>query len=197
MVAKARNMPEMVETQLAQMAVLFVSYSMVSTGLLTVFIWDTLVFDKRDSMVLGPLPIRGRTVVAAKLAALATFLMGIALVVNLTSGLPFAFVTGATEGLLLRHLAGHLSGTIGGAVFVFSALVVVRGLLVILVSPHFAATIGSLLQFVFLSGVLVLHDDTHGDGAVVGADRLVLRSFRAHTRLSPRRASMRSPRALS
>jgi hypothetical protein len=154
MVARARNMPQMIETRLAQLAVLFVSYSMVTTGLLTVFIWDTLVFDKRDSMVLGPLPVRGTTIVAAKLAALATFLLGAALAVNLVSGLPFAFVTGGPEGHLLRHLAGHLSGTIGGAVFVFCALVIVRGLLVIVVSPHFAATIGSFLQFIFLSAVL-------------------------------------------
>ena len=153
-IAEARNMPEMVETRLAQMAVLFVSYSMVTTGLLTVFIWDTLVFDKRDSMVLGPLPVSGTTVVAAKLAALATFLVGLALTVNVTSGVPFALVTGATEGHLLRHLAGHLTGTIGGAVFLFCALVTVRGLLVLLVSPQFATTVGSLLQFIFLSAVL-------------------------------------------
>jgi len=154
LIARHRNMPELLETYHAQMAVLFVAYSMISTGLLTVFIWDTLVFDKRDAMVLGPLPLRGRTIVGAKLAALATFLVGTALAVNVTSGLPFAFVTGGPEGHILRHLAGHWAGTIGGAVFVFCTLVVVRGLLVVLVSAHAAATAGSLLQFLFLSAVL-------------------------------------------
>ncbi len=75
-VAEARNMPQLVETRLAQLAVVFVVYSMVTTGLITVFIWDTLVFDKRDAMVLGPLPVSGTVVVFAKLAALATFLIG-------------------------------------------------------------------------------------------------------------------------
>ena len=154
MVAKARNMPQWIETRLAQLAVIFVVYSMVTTGLVTVFIWDTLVFDKRDAMVLGPLPLRGRTVVAAKLAALATLLLGTALAVNLISGLPFAFVTGGPEGHILRHLGGHLAGTIGGAVFVFSALVVVRGILVLACSPQFAATAGSFMQFTFMSAVL-------------------------------------------
>ena len=153
-VARARNTPEIIETHLAQLAVLFVSYSMITTGLLTVFIWDTLVFNKRDAMVLGPLPLRGSTIVGAKLAALATFLVGTALAVNVTSGVPFALVTGGPEGHMLRHLAGHLVGTIGGAVFIFSTLVIVRGLLVLLVSPQFAETAGSYLQFVFLSGVL-------------------------------------------
>ena len=36
----------------------------------------------------------------------------------------------------------------------FSTLVIVRGLLVLFVSPQFAATAGSILQFVFLSAVL-------------------------------------------
>jgi hypothetical protein len=154
LIARHRNMPQLIETYHAQMAVLFVSYSMITMGMLTVFIWDTLVFDKRDAMVLGPLPLKGLTIVAAKLAALATLLVGSASVVNVTSGLPFAFVTGGPEGHILRHLAGHLTGTIGGAVFIFCTLVVVRGLLVMVVSAHAAATIGSLLQFVFLSAVL-------------------------------------------
>ena len=154
LVAEARNMPQLVDTRLAQMAVIFVAYSMVTTGLITVFIWDTLVFDKRDAMVLGPLPVSGTTVVFAKLAALATFLIGTALAVNVTSGVPFGLVTGGNRGMIIRHTLGHFAGTIGGAVFMFSALVIVRGLLVLLVRPQFAATIGSILQFVFLSAVL-------------------------------------------
>lgn len=154
MVARHRNMPQIIETFLAQMAVLFVSYSMISTGLLTVFIWDTLVFDKRDAMVLGPLPLRGSTIVGAKLAALATFLVGTALAVNVVSGVSFGWVTGTLDGRILQHLSAHLSGTVGGAVFMFCTLVVVRGLLVLFVSAHAAATVGSLLQFVFLSSVL-------------------------------------------
>lgn len=154
MVARHRNMPHLIEQFLAQMAVLFVSYSMISIGLLTVFIWDTLVFDKRDAMVLGPLPLQGSTIVGAKLAALATFLVGTALAVNIISGVSFGFVTGTLHGRILEHLVGHLSGTVGGAVFMFCALVVVRGLLVLLVSAHAAVTAGSFLQFIFLSAVL-------------------------------------------
>ena len=194
MVARHRNMPQLIETFLAQMAVLFVSYSMISTGLLTVFIWDTLVFDKRDAMVLGPLPLRGSTIVGAKLAALATFLVGTALAVNVISGVPFGLVTGALDGRILRHLAGHLSGTIGGAVFMFCTLVIVRGLLVLLVSAHAAATAGSLLQFVFLSAVLCFMMVPTATGQVVAADFLVRRAVRVDSRLARARGSR--PRAV-
>lgn len=153
-VARFRNMPQMIETHLLQLEILFVSYSIITTGLVTVFIWDALVFDKRDAMLLGPLPVRGRTIVGAKLAALGTVLLGTALTVNLVSGVPFGFVTGGPNGRILRHFAGHLVGTAGGAIFVFSSLVIARGMLLLLVTPQFAATLGGLLQFVFLSGVL-------------------------------------------
>jgi hypothetical protein len=100
-------------------------------------------------MVLGPLPVPSRIVVFAKLAALATFLIGTALAVNLTSGLPFGLITGGNDGLIIRHTLGHFAGTIGGAVFMFSTLVIVRGLLVLVVGPQLSASIGSVLQFVF------------------------------------------------
>ena len=107
LIARHRNMPQLIETYHAQMAVLFVSYSMITTGMLTVFIWDTLVFDKRDAMVLGPLPLKaGR--LWGKTCRPRDVLVGSASVVNVTSGLPFAFVTGGPEGHILRHLAGHL-----------------------------------------------------------------------------------------
>ena len=54
----------------------------------------------------------------------------------------------------LLSLSIVLAGTIGGAVFLFCSLVAVRGLLVLFVRPQFASTVGTLLQFVFLSGVL-------------------------------------------
>ena len=76
--------------------------------------WDTLVFDKRDAMVLGPLPLA-----AARSSERSRRSRDVshwnALPVNVTSGLPFAFVTGG-RGAHQSHFAGHLTGTIGGAV---------------------------------------------------------------------------------
>ena len=44
----------------------FVGYSMAAVGLLTMLVWDAVFPDRRDMMVLGTLPVRGRTLVAAK-----------------------------------------------------------------------------------------------------------------------------------
>src|SRR5438093_4041075 len=74
---------DIVDDMLEWIAGIFVVYSMVTVGLATVFVWDTLSFDHRDAMVLGPLPLKGRTIITAKLVALGVFLLAAALPMNL------------------------------------------------------------------------------------------------------------------
>lgn len=156
LVAAARQTPEMIEQMLAGLSVLYVSYSMITTGLITAFVWDALNFERRDAMILGPLPVSGVTVIAAKLAALVTFLLGVSVLVNVSAGVPYALVTGGNDGLdqTLWHLAAYLAGTIGGAVFIFSLIITARGILLLLVGCRLAASVGTMLQFTFVSGVL-------------------------------------------
>ena len=46
-----------------------VSMMMLVTGLIAVVSWDAIFPDRRDVMVLGPLPVRPGTILAAKVAA--------------------------------------------------------------------------------------------------------------------------------
>ncbi|MGE5245858.1 MAG: hypothetical protein ACM3SQ_16675 [Betaproteobacteria bacterium] len=136
----------------------FVTYSMVTIGFIAVFEWDTLGFDRRDAMVLGPLPVAGTTIVAAKLAALAAFLVGAALAVNLPDAFVFAFATADRLGAiaLVRHFVGHLTATVSAAAFVFAALVIARGLAGLAAGPRLAAALGTLLQFLFVAALLAV-----------------------------------------
>ncbi len=52
----------------------FITWAMGAMGIITVLEWDALFPDRRDYAILTPLPLRMRTVFAAKLAALAGFL---------------------------------------------------------------------------------------------------------------------------
>jgi hypothetical protein len=158
LVAAARRAPQMIEEMLAQLSAIYVSYSMVTTGLLTVFVWHALNFDRRDAMVIGPLPVKGRTVLAAKVAALATFLLGASLTVNVITGVPYALITGGNDGVtaVVRQFTAYLAGTLGAAVFVFSTIIAVRGLLRLSVGPGLAGGAGAALQFVFVSAVLCI-----------------------------------------
>src|SRR5262249_3412849 len=52
------------------MATVFVTFAVVAVGVVGAFECDALAFERRDAVVLGPLPVPLRTIVAAKLAAL-------------------------------------------------------------------------------------------------------------------------------
>ncbi len=136
----------------------FVTYSMVTVGFIAVFEWDRLGFDRRDAMVLGPLPLRAPGVVAAKIAALSTFLLIAALAVNLPDAVVFAFATADRLGsaALAWHFAGHLTATVSAAAFVFAGLVAVRGAAGLVAGPRLAAAAGTVMQFLFVVALLVV-----------------------------------------
>ena len=51
-----------------------IAITMVAVGLFTVLCWDSTFPDRRDILILGPLPLRPRTMFLAKVAALGTAL---------------------------------------------------------------------------------------------------------------------------
>jgi hypothetical protein len=154
--AKRFHNYEIVDDMLEWIAGVFVVYSMVTVGLATVFVWEALGFDHRDAMVLGPLPLRRRTIVAAKLLALAAFLLAAALPMNLLNAFFFALETGDQLGgrTLVANFVAHFTATVMAATFVFAALVTLRGVIGLVAGPRLAASSGSLLQFVFVVALL-------------------------------------------
>ena len=149
---------DIVDDMLEWIAFMFITYSMVTTGLIAVFVWDALSFDHRDAMVLGPLPLQGRTIVGAKLTALAAFLLAAAVPMNAINALLFALETADGLGFagLLAHFTAHFAATVAAAVFVFAALVAVRGGAMLVAGPRVATAIGSFLQFAFVVALLMV-----------------------------------------
>ena len=139
-------------------AFLYITYSMVTVGFIAVVAWDGLTFDRRDAMVLGPLPLPGATIVTAKLAALGAFLLAAAAAVNLPNACVFAAVTGDQLGAatVVTHFIALLTATSAGAAFVFASLVVLRGAIGLVARPRLAVAVGSLLQFAFVLALLAL-----------------------------------------
>ena len=149
---------DLLDDTLEWVALLFITYSMVTAGFIAVCVWDVLTFDTRDAAVLGPLPVRGATIVAAKVMALAGFLLAASTAVNLSNATVFAFATADRLGfaVLLRHLVAHLTATVGAATFIFAVIVVIRGAAGLLAGPRGAAIVGSLLQFIFVLALLAV-----------------------------------------
>lgn len=79
-----------------------ISGMMLVIGLIAVTCWDSTFPDRRDALVLSPLPIKPRTVLFAKVAALAS-LLGIALLtLNFATGVVWPLILGAQRGSIWR-----------------------------------------------------------------------------------------------
>ena len=105
--AAVLHAPGMVEDMLDWLAFVFVTYSMASMGLIAAFMWDSLGFDRRDALVLGPLPLRPSTIITAKLTALGVLLAAASTAVNLPNALLFAVETSDQAGGAV--LVGHFT----------------------------------------------------------------------------------------
>ena len=55
---------------------LLIATTMAIAGMFTILAWNNVLPDRRDCLIFGLLPVRTRTIFLAKLAALATALMG-------------------------------------------------------------------------------------------------------------------------
>jgi CubicO group peptidase (beta-lactamase class C family) len=75
-----------------------IATTMLVVGLFAVLSWDSTFPDRRDVLVLAPLPVRARTMFLAKVAAVATALTMTVALLHGASGLiwPLAFATQAT-----------------------------------------------------------------------------------------------------
>jgi hypothetical protein len=75
-----------------------IATTMVVVSLFSVLCWDSIFPDKRDVLVLAPLPIRANTLFRAKLAALIAALSLSVVSLNVFSGLVWPFLFSATNG---------------------------------------------------------------------------------------------------
>ena len=130
----------------------FIGYSMAAVGLATVLAWDALFPDRRDAMVLGGLPIRARTVALSKLAALAAFVGGFAIVVNAPTAVVFSLVAGGYLPLeaFLRYPAAHLAATVSAGLLVFLALAAVQASLALVCPRRLHRRLTMLAQLLFV-----------------------------------------------
>ena len=149
----ALRFPILVDPLTRLMATMFVTFAMVAVGVLGAFEWDTLAFDRRDGMILGPLPVTGRTIVAAKLAALGALLLIAASGINVLTAVPFSMIATSHQSFTatIRLCVAHLVSTMSASVFVFCALAMVRATLGLVDRGRIA--IGTVFQFAMMTAI--------------------------------------------
>ena len=137
----------------------FVMLSLVVMGLLTVLEWDALQLDRRDCLALGALPIRSRTVLWAKLAALGKFALVLSVPLTLLGAMTFPLImhAGWSAGWwqAVRTMFAHVAATLAAAWFAFSCLLAAHSVLQCLFGQRLARRLAAGVQLVSTLGLVV------------------------------------------
>ncbi|HWR50383.1 MAG TPA: hypothetical protein VN428_04720 [Bryobacteraceae bacterium] len=108
------------------------SMTIAIAGIFVIICWDALFPDRTDCMVLSAAPVRPRTVLAAKLAAVFmvfAFLVAAANAVPMLVFPPLMIASGTGHNPALWFVA-QLVATVAAALFVFAAATAVQGVLI-------------------------------------------------------------------
>ena len=132
---------------------LFLYSSMILMGFITVLEWDALFPDRRDYLILTPLPIRLGTLLAAKITALFIFLLVFTLALNGCSSILFPLMAmnpHAPAGYALRYMGAHATSVFAANAFVLLFCVALQGVLMNVVSTRHFQWISRAVQLFLL-----------------------------------------------
>jgi hypothetical protein len=122
----------------------YVLYSMVITGVMTVFQWDLFFPGMVDIFVLSSLPVSPHRLFGARIAAIAIFLSALIVGTNLLGTL---FFPGASDmPSLTRHLAAHFIAVTASGVFTAAFVLASQSLLLAVLGQRLFQRISPVLQ---------------------------------------------------
>jgi hypothetical protein len=135
----------------------YLGVSMLSAGALTSIAWTSLLPDRRDTLILGAMPVRPTHVVAAKLTALALYVGLIAAGTHLVGTLLWASLLGnhAPFAFLLRSFPAHFVASAAMTATTAFAIAGAQGLTLTLLGPRLFQRASTILQ-VIVVGALAL-----------------------------------------
>jgi hypothetical protein len=136
----------------------FVLYSMVVMGFVMVFEWDALFPDRKDFLILTPLPLGGGTIFAGKTVALLLFLGLFVIDANFFCTLLGPLVSGGEgtpAGVLWKLIAVHLIAVASAGAFVALSLAAVQGVLINILTGRGFRRVSPWVQMA-LMGLLIV-----------------------------------------
>jgi hypothetical protein len=112
-------------------------------GLIVVLTWDATFPDRRDVMVLAPLPVKARTILLARIAASAT-LLGIAIAaLNFASSFSYALVFGRST---VRFFIAYWFTMTAGAALIYGSVLTMQGITALLLPRRMYLRLSAILQ---------------------------------------------------
>lgn len=146
----ANNMPPETRASLTLFMTHFlVATTMLVVGIFAVLSWDSIFPDRRDVLVLAPLPVRPRTMFLAKVAATGTALSLVVVLLNCATGLawPFALAVPVIAPLgFLRSFAAYWFTMFAAGIFIYCAVLALQGLAAQFLPRHLFLRASGFLQ---------------------------------------------------
>ena len=135
----------------------YLGFSMAASGILTAIVWSSLLPDRRDTLILGTLPLQPRTIVVAKLAALAAYLGLVAVGMHAVGSVFWGMILGDAVSPLfsLRGVFAHFVASSAASVSVFLAVAAAQGLTLAVAGPRLFRRLSTMLQVVIVALAVV------------------------------------------
>jgi hypothetical protein len=133
----------------------FLLYSMLVAALVAAATWDALLPNRTDQEVVGSLPVRPRTLAAARLAAAIRITVTASASVSLPAAafLAIAAPSHPSLGFVPVVFVAHIVSTMGASLFVFLLLLVFRAVLALCFGTRTSERLATLLQLVTIFGL--------------------------------------------
>lgn len=133
----------------------FLLYGMLVAALVAAATWEALLPNRADQEIVGSLPVRPRTLAAARLAAAVCAAIGASATVSLPAAtfLAVAAPSHPALGFLPVVFVAHIVSTMGASLFVFLLLLVLRALLALCFGAHTSERLATLLQLTTIAGL--------------------------------------------
>jgi hypothetical protein len=128
---------------------LTISTMMLVVGLIAVITWDATFPDRRDVMVLSPLPITPLTILCAKVSASFSVLGLAVLMLNFATGLVYASLLGSLNGSLWgvpRFCVAYWFTMAAASLFLYGSVLTVQGFTALLLPRRIFLRLSAILQ---------------------------------------------------
>jgi len=128
-----------------------ISGMMLVVGLVAVISWDSTFPDRRDVMILSPLPVAPRTILFAKVAASAALLGLAVLTLNFATGITWPMLIGSQHDSnwgFFQSFAAYWFTMAAASVFLFCSVLTVQGFTALLLPRRQFLLLSAILQIV-------------------------------------------------
>jgi hypothetical protein len=137
----------------------FVCYAMVVMGFVMTFKWDSVFPDRRDYLVLTPLPISLREFFAAKVISLCGFLLLFVVAINAFSCVlvPYVYVVRNNAWrFFLPAFFAHAVAVLSASLFTALLFAALQGVLINLMNPSTFRRLSPWIQMVAMMGLVTI-----------------------------------------